>query len=157
MDKLDLKILNLMQEGMPIDENPFHKMAEELGITPEELVDRLKNIKNSGYIRRIGAIFDSSKLGYESVLVGAKVPEDKVSPIVDIINSYGEVTHNYYRDNGHKNSLNIWFTITTKNSKERKHILEEISSRSGVYNLYEFPKVRFFKLEVFFKMEEADA
>ncbi len=152
MDRLDFKILNLMQEGIPISENPFHKMAGELGITPDELMGRLENIKKSGYIRRIGAIFDSSKLGYESVLVGAKVSENKISSIADIINSYNEVTHNYYRDNGRKNSINIWFTITTKDSGERKRILEEISSRSGVY-LYEFPKVQLFKLKVFFNME----
>lgn len=155
MDKLDFKILNLMQEGIPINEAPFHKIAGELGITPEELVDRLKNIKDSGYIRRIGAVIDSSQLGYKSVLVGAKVIENKVPLIVNTINSYDEVTHNYYRSNGHKNSINIWFTLTTHNDKERERILNEISARSGIEKLYEFPKIRFFKLNVFFKMEES--
>ena len=156
MDKLDFKILNLMQEGIPIHENPFHKMAEDLQITPKELIDRLKNIKSSGYIRRIGAIFNSSQLGYESVLIGAKVPENKINSVVDIINGYNEVTHNYYRKNGHKdNFLNIWFTLTTKTDEERKQILEEISTKSDVYKLYEFPKIQLFKLEVFFKMEDS--
>ena len=153
MDKLDFKILNRIQEGLPIDEDPFHKMALELGIDEDELIKRLKNIKDSGFIRRIGAVFDSSKMGYNSTLIGLKVPGKDIFEIVKLINSHNEVTHNYYRVNGHKNDLNIWFTLSTTDDKEKEDILREISSKSGVEKIYDFPKMKQFKLEIFFDMD----
>jgi DNA-binding Lrp family transcriptional regulator len=154
MDELDFKILNRVQEGLPIDENPFYKIAMEIGIDEEELIKRLKNIKDSGFIRRIGAVFDSSKMGYNTTLVGIKVPKKDIFNIVNVINSYNEVTHNYYRVNGQKDFLNIWFTLSTKDEEKRKHILFEISNKPGVEKIYEFPKILQFKLEVFFDMED---
>lgn len=154
MDRLDLKILNRIQEGLPIDEDPFHKIAMEIGIDKEELIERLKYIKDSGFIRRIGAVFDSSKMGYNSTLVGLKVPSNEIFEIVKVINSYEEITHNYYRVNGQNDSLNIWFTLSTRNNEEKRNILLEISSESGVKKIYEFPKLQQFKLEVFFNMED---
>lgn len=155
MDKLDFKILNRIQEGLPIEENPFRKIGNELGIEEDEIIKRLKHIKKSGFIRRIGAIFDSSQMGYKSVLVGLKVPENKISEIVSVINSHDEVTHNYYRSNGENTSLNIWFTISTLNDEKKRDILQEISSKPEIEQIYEFPKTRQFKLEVFFNMEDA--
>ena len=154
MDSLNLKILNRIQEGLPIEVNPFHRIAMEMGIEEEELIKRLKYIKDSGLIRRVGAVFDSSKMGYKSTLVGLKVPKKDIFEVVKAINHYDEITHNYYRVNGQKNSLNIWFTLSTRNNEEKRNILLEISSKSGVKKIYEFPKLQQFKLEVFFDMED---
>jgi DNA-binding Lrp family transcriptional regulator len=87
--------------------NPFHRIAMEMGIEEEELIKRLKYIKDSGLIRRVGAVFDSSKMGYKSTLVGLKVPKKDIFEVVKAINHYDEITHNYYRVNGQKNSLKI--------------------------------------------------
>lgn len=150
MDKLDFKILNLMQEGIPITETPFHQLAETLGINPEELIERLNRIKAEGYIRRTGAVFNTSKMGYKSILIGMEVPEYKVREVAEIINSYDGVTHNYSRNN----RMNIWFTLSTKNEEERRLILRDISQKSGVDRICEFPNRRLFKLRVYFNMGE---
>ena len=164
MDELDSKILNIIQREIPLIEHPYHKIAQELNIEPEELLKRIKDLKSYGFIRRIGAVFNSSQMGYKSVLVGIEVPENQILEVVDKVNSFDAVTHNYYRINSFKSSninnninirLNIWFTLSTQSNIEKNSIIDDISSLTGVNNLYEFPKLTLFKLKVFFEMGDS--
>ena len=161
MDDLDFKILNIIQKGIPVTDEPYHEIAQEMGIEPEILLEKIKCLKDSGYIRRIGAIFDSSKMGYTSILIGMDVAENQLYEVVDIVNAYDEVTHNYYRvgslkssikDKNIKTRLNVWFTLSTKNKEDKMNILEDISHVDGVRRLLQFPKLKLFKLKVFFEM-----
>ena len=162
MDELDSKILNIIQKGIPLNEHPYHKIAQKLDIEPEELIGRIKDLKNHGIIRRIGAVFDSSQMGYKNVLIGIDVSENHIKDVTDAVNALDGVTHNYYRINSlktlHKNlntQLNVWFTLSTRSSIEKNYIIKEISSLTGVNNLYEFPKLTLFKLDVFFEMGDS--
>ena len=53
-------------------------IAERLGITEQEALDRVNALRKSRLIRRLGANFQSAKLGFRSTLCAAKVPEDKL-------------------------------------------------------------------------------
>jgi DNA-binding Lrp family transcriptional regulator len=164
MDELDSKILNIIQKEIPIEEHPYHKIAQKLNIEPEELLNRIKALKNSGYIRRIGAVFNSSQMGYKSLLVSAEVSESLIPEVVNKVNTFDAVTHNYYRISSLKSStrdknlnirLNVWFTISTQSNVEKNDIINDISSLAGVNKLYEFPKLTLFKLKVFFEMGDS--
>ena len=124
MDAVDRKILNKLQLGLTIDENPFRKLADELKIAPEKLIDRIHSLKEKGYIRRLGGVMNSSKLGYDSTLLAARVAEKNFKEVVDKINKHPGVTHNYRRNS----RLNVWFTLSTQEKEEREIFLEKIKS-----------------------------
>ncbi|MFW5976621.1 MAG: AsnC family transcriptional regulator [Bacillota bacterium] len=148
MDEIDLEIINIIQEGIPLEARPFQKIGEKLGIKEKEVTERLKKLKNEGLIRRIGGVFDSSSLGYCSTLIGLKIEEDKFYKIVEFINKHPGVTHNYRRDG----YLNLWFTLSTIREIDKQLFLDKIKNREGVKLLYELPKKKLFKLKVFFEM-----
>src|SRR5512136_1489530 len=97
MDKIDKKILNILQTRFPIVPEPFDAVGAELGISGDEVIERVKRLKERGIIRRIGAVFESRALGFTSTLCAARVPEEKIRPFADVVNSYPGVTHNYRR------------------------------------------------------------
>ena len=70
MDTIDKKLLNLMQNEIPIDKRPFKLLGKKLSLTENEVLERLFKLKSDGFIRRIGGIFDSKKLGYKNTLLG---------------------------------------------------------------------------------------
>lgn len=150
MEKINQKILDKLQSGLKLETSPFQKMAAELEIEAEELLQRIKKLKKDGYIRRLGGVFRSSRLGYKSTLVALELEEDKFYQVAEIINQHPGVTHNYRRE--HK--LNLWFTLSTAGELEREKFLARIKALPGVKELYQLPKEKFFKLDVFFKMEE---
>jgi len=150
MEKIDKKILDRLQKGLKLEASPFQKIAVELGIEAEELLQRVKRLKKDGYIRRLGGVFRSSRLGYNSTLVALGLEEENFYQVAEIINQHPGVTHNYRRDH----QLNLWFTLSTASELDREKFLAQIKALPGVKELYQLPKEKFFKLNVFFKMEQ---
>ncbi|AWB43874.1 Lrp/AsnC family transcriptional regulator [Paenibacillus sp. CAA11] len=149
MDTIDQQLLNLIQQGIPLDPKPYHALAQQLGLAPEETVQRLKDLREQKYIRRIGAVLNPVKLGYKSKLYALEVSEDRFYQTAETVNQYQGVTHNYRRDH----RLNMWFTLSTRSDDERQLILDEIRRVSGCARVYEFPSQQTFKLRVFFDMD----
>jgi len=52
MDIIDKKILNIIQKNFPLDAEPFKAVAEKIGISEEEALDRIRRMKQDGIIRR---------------------------------------------------------------------------------------------------------
>ena len=71
MDAVDKKILNILQTRFPLVPEPFDAVGEELGLTGDEVIDLVRKLKADGVIRRIGADFESRKLGYASTADGS--------------------------------------------------------------------------------------
>lgn len=149
MDQIDKKILDKLQKGLKLEASPFKKIAKQLEIDPEEMIKRVKRLKENGYIRRLGGVFRSSRLGYKSTLVALELEEENFYEVAEIINQHPGVTHNYRRDH----QLNLWFTLSTASELDREKFLTKIKSLTGVKELYQLPKEKFFKLNVFFKMD----
>lgn len=150
MDDINRKLLSSIQNGLNIDSRPFLSLANELGITEKEVIARIENLKESGYIRRIGGIFDSKKLGYVSTLCAASVPESKIELVSKVINSYEEVTHNYIRNNDY----NMWFTIIADSNERMKEIISNIKDKTGVNNIVSLPAIKLFKIKATFNISK---
>ncbi|MBU3170794.1 siroheme decarboxylase subunit alpha [Clostridium estertheticum] len=150
MDKTNKNLLNLIQSNFPIESRPFLKIANELDISENQVIDMIKELKNDGYIKRIGGIFDSRKLGYSSTLCAIKVPLDRITEVADIINSYNGVTHNYIRNH----SYNMWFTVIAPSIIEVKEFLNNIKVKTDIDEIIELLVVKLFKINVVFNIKE---
>jgi len=148
MDTVDKKILNILQTRFPLVPEPFDAVGEELGLTGDEVIERVRKLKAGGVIRRIGAVFDSRKLGYASTLCAARVPEEKMRGFVEAVNGYPGVTHNYRR--GH--AYNVWFTFIAPDAETLERSLDEIRCRTGVEDVISMPAVRTFKINAAFEL-----
>ena len=144
MDTIDKKLLNLMQNEMPIDKRPFRILGEKLLLTENEVLTRVNKLKKEGIIRRIGGIFNSRKIGYTSTLCVAKVPENKIEEVAACVNDYHEVTHNYIRED----EYNMWFTVITHSEENLNNILEEIKRKTELDEIISLPCVKSFKVKV---------
>lgn len=145
----DKKLMNRLQQGLPLAADPYGAIASELGKTRKEIVERIAFLTEAGYIRRLGATFDTNAMGMNSMLLGAHVPEEVFYEVATYINSYDQVTHNYRRP-AH---LNMWFTFSTKDEADRAVFIQSLKDKFGLTEVLEFPNLNNFKLHVFFDME----
>ena len=148
MDELDQKIVRLLQYEFPLEERPFDILAGRLGMEAEAFRQRVQSLLDRRVIRRLGASFDSRKLGFSSTLAAVSVDADAVDRAAEVIGRYHEVTHSYLRDH----QFNIWFTIIAPDAERISAILDEIRadlslSESRILNL---PMTRVFKLDARF-------
>jgi len=148
MDTIDKKILNIIQTQFPLEPEPYKVVGEQIGLSEDEVLARVKKLKEKGIIRRIGAVFDLGKLGFASTLCAAKVPEDKMKKFVEVVNSYPGVTHNYRRNH----EYNIWFTFIAPTMDDIEKALREISNKTDITNILNMPAKRKFKIDASFKL-----
>lgn len=148
IDDTDRMVLNRIQSDFPITSRPFLSIADELGLTESDVINRIATLRQNGIIRRIGGNFVPEKLGFVSTLCAAKVPEDKIESFSKTVNRYPEVTHNYQRDN----KYNVWFTFIAPSMEEIETKLNEIKKESGVQDIFNLPASRVFKIKAQFNL-----
>jgi DNA-binding Lrp family transcriptional regulator len=148
LDPTDSAILNRIQSDFPITSRPFLAVADELGITEEEVLERVARLKAGGVIRRIGGNFVPGKLGYVSTLCAASVPADKIESFAEVVNRYPGVTHNYQRDN----TYNVWFTFIAPSMEEIEDNLRQIAEDTGVNDILNLPATKVFKIRAEFEV-----
>jgi DNA-binding Lrp family transcriptional regulator len=108
-DDLDARILNEIQRDFPLVCRPFADLGMRVGIDEREMLERVRRLHtgDAPVIRQISAIFDTRKLGYDSMLVAFKVPADELERAAAELNRNPGISHNYERSG----QFNIWFTI----------------------------------------------
>ncbi|MFP4533466.1 MAG: AsnC family transcriptional regulator [Desulfobacterales bacterium] len=148
IDETDKRILNLIQSDFPTTAQPYEAIGRELGLSEAEVIERIRRLKDSGIIRRIGGNFVPGKLGFVSTLCAGRVPEEKIDEFAGIVNEYRGVTHNYVRDN----TYNIWFTMIAPSMDEIDQSLAEIAKKTGVTSLISLPATKVFKIKAQFNL-----
>lgn len=151
LDETDRKLLDIIQTGFPIESKPYAILGEKVGISADDAFERIQKLRRENIIRRIGANFQSSELGFSSTLCAAKVPKEKLEDFISAVNALPGVTHNYERDNAY----NIWFTLIAPSSGEIEAILADLEQRIGV-KILNLPATRLFKIRVDFRLEDKD-
>jgi siroheme decarboxylase len=150
MDEIDYQILDELQNNFPLASRPYDIVSDKLGMSCQQLTERLQRLMADGVIRRLGASFDSCKLGFCSTLAAISVKDDIVNQASEIMEGYPEITHSYLR----KDHFNIWFTIIASDNERIDNILKEIQAalsleKSQILNL---PVKRLFKLNACFNI-----
>ncbi len=148
MDDTDRTILNRIQSDFPITSRPYLAIADDLGLSENDVIKRLARLKESKIIRRIGGNFVPEKLGFVSTLCAARVEEDKIDRFASIVNQYHGVTHNYQRNS----EFNIWFTFIAPSMEEIEENLEKISKKTGIKDIINLPATKVYKIKAHFDL-----
>ena len=152
MDATDRALLDIIQSNFPLVPRPYAELGAALGIPEEEALDRVRKLRDMKIIRRMGANFQSKKLGWVSTLCAARVPEDRRDLFTSLVNAEPGVTHNYERENAY----NIWFTFIGPSREYIQEHLDAIAARTGV-PILNLPATKLFKIKVNFKLGEDES
>ena len=147
MDAIDRQIINSLQSSIPVSANPYAECAETIGISEQELLDRLKRLKNERILSRIGPMYHAERLGGGLALVAMSVPEHDFERVTEQVNSFAEVAHNYERSH----AFNMWFVLATEKAERIDEVLAEIEALTG-YPTYNMPKLEEFFIGLRFEV-----
>jgi DNA-binding Lrp family transcriptional regulator len=149
-DPVDAALLGALQESIPMSRRPFAEIGRPLGLEEEDVLERIRRLKEEKIIRQISAIFDTRSLGYASSLVAAKVPEDRVEAAAAALNSHPGVSHNYLRNH----AFNIWYTIAVPPTSRLglEGTIDVLHRVSGAESTRLLPTLKLHKIGVRFDM-----
>lgn len=148
LDIIDRKILNVIQSRFPLIEEPFSAIGDEIGITAQEAIERIKALKDKNVVRQISAIFDTRRLGYKTTLVAMRFPDDELDAAARVINEHPGVSHNYAREG----YFNLWFTLAVPPEESLEDTIGDMAKRTDAQSSRLMPTIRFFKIGVNFDM-----
>jgi len=98
MDDVDRDIIVATQNGMPLTTRPYHRVADELGLEPAEVMRRMQHMIETGVIRRIAVVPNHYALGYAANGMSVwDVPDDQVRALGALVGALEFVSHCYHR------------------------------------------------------------
>ncbi len=149
LDTLDRQIINQMQSGFPLCDEPYVEMAAVLGTDEATLLVRLQQLLEQRVLTRFGPLYRADRLGGAFSLVAMKVPDDDFEKVTEIVNSFPEVAHNYQREH----AFNMWFVLATDSPKGIKEVNHEIEQRTGL-PVYDMPRIKEYFINLELKLQE---
>jgi DNA-binding Lrp family transcriptional regulator len=124
---IEKKLVNGWQKGFPLAPRPYARIADELNITEDQVIETLASLKIRGALSRIGAVVKPNTVGASS-LVAMAVPTEQLDKVAAIVGAEPQVNHNYEREN----ELNLWFVVAATSTTELEDTLARIERNTGL-------------------------
>lgn len=98
LDDIDNQIILMTQKGLPICERPYFDISKKLNISEEEIVRRLSEMAQVGFIRKNAIATNHYKLGYlYNAMSVWNVDSDRLDKIGKIFQTHKFISHCYER------------------------------------------------------------
>jgi siroheme decarboxylase len=151
LDEHDKRLMNVLQSNFPLQPEPWADIAARAELPVADAMARTQRLLDGRIIREITPIFDTRALGYESMLVAAKVDSEQPQRAAKIVNSHPGVSHNYLRTH----DFNLWFTIATPPDSQLglQGTLDVLQERTGAESIRQLPTLVLFKINMNLEME----
>jgi DNA-binding Lrp family transcriptional regulator len=137
MDDLDRAIINQLQGGFPLCDHPYASAAQQLGMSEDQLLTRLKRLLDDKVLTRFGPLYHAERMGGSLSLAAMKIPPQDFERVAGIVNALSEIAHNYAREH----ELNMWFVVATETPQLHQEAIKRIEYETG-HAVYDMPKIK---------------
>lgn len=147
-DETDRRLISATQAGLPIVLRPYAEVAALLGLSAEEVVERLSAMCASGVIRTMGAVLNGTSLGYlGNALVAWRIPAADCDRVGEIFAGFEEISHCYRRRALADFPYTIYTMVHGRDRDDCERIVQRMAEHSGADDCVVLPTVREFRGE----------
>jgi len=137
LSAVDIKIVQELQKNLPLVSRPYQEIAARIGITEEELLDKIRFMKEEGYIRRVGAALRHREVGIAAnAMIVLEVPDEECEEVGKVLAAFPEVTHCYQRPTKENWPYSVFAMIHFPTRQECEEMAEKISKEVGEHYPY---------------------
>lgn len=98
LDENDRKIIEATQAGLPLVSRPYDEIAQQTGMSSEDVIQRMHNMQSLGIIRRIAAVPNHYSLGFKANgMTVWDVRDDVIDELGSAVGALEFVSHCYQR------------------------------------------------------------
>ena len=138
LSEQDYRLIAEIQDGLPLSSRPYAAIGERVGLSEQQVIERIASLQMSGVIKRMGIIVRHHELGYTAnAMVVWDVPDDQVDAVGKKLGEQPCVTLCYQRPR----RLPAWpyNLFCMIHGQERNRILEHISAIVRAHGLDHIP------------------
>lgn len=98
LNEQDRQLIAEIQGGLPLASHPFAEIGERVGLSEQEVIERIGSLQAVGVIKRMGIVVRHHELGYTAnAMVVWNVPGERLDEIGDLLGNQDCVTLCYQR------------------------------------------------------------
>ena len=143
---LHLEVIKELQNDISIESYPFEKIVKKLDISYEQLFEIIKELDESGVMRRFAAILNHRKAGFMANAMSVwEVEEERAEEIGKELASFSAVSHCYLRPTFKNWPYNLFAMVHAKTQEECDSLIEEMAKEVGVKNYSKLYSTKEFK------------
>jgi DNA-binding Lrp family transcriptional regulator len=158
----DKEFIRELQKDLEIVDRPFLKAAQDLGMTEDQIFEKLKYYEEIGVMRRFAAILRHRDVGFvANGMIVWKVPEERITEVGGKLGAFPQVSHCYQRPVYPDWPYNVFSMIHCKSEDEAERMAKTIQNQIHVndykilFSAREFKKTRVeYFVEQNFSLEE---
>jgi DNA-binding Lrp family transcriptional regulator len=141
LDGTDQRLLNELQDEVPLVPNPFRELGTSVGISEREAMWRIQALHESGVVQQLGPIYDIEAMGYSSSVVAMRIAPESLAEAVGVVNAHPGVSGIYERDH----RFNLWLTIVVPPGADVHSHVDALHHMTGAEATRMLPALRQFK------------
>jgi DNA-binding Lrp family transcriptional regulator len=148
--RCDFEFLKVVQQDLPLNERPYQKYAQELGISETAVLEKLNQHLQQGVVRRFSAALWHRNAGYKFNGMSIwHVPEARSKEVGEIMQKITDITHCYRRPTFADWPYSHYGMLHGMTKKEVEDKALNISKLTGItdykvlYSTREFKKTSF--------------
>ena len=182
MNDLNQKLLAIIQDGFPLVERPYLRLAEilncdskkdagendagakcaNLAVSEQEVFDEVEKMRASGVIRRIGGVYDSKKLGFISRLCAGKVltsendfsAEHHAQTPMEKFAAVVMSEPAITHNYIRSHEYNVWFTVIAENESAIQTVVDRVSSQTDLHDVHVLTATKKYKINTVMSLDE---
>ncbi|MGR9116363.1 MAG: siroheme decarboxylase subunit beta [Gammaproteobacteria bacterium] len=137
LDATDRALIDATQAGLPLTPEPYQTLAEQLGLSTDEVMRRMQAMQDSGIIRRIAAVPNHYKLGYRyNGMTVWNVPDARIDELGARVGQLDFVSHCYQRPRHLPDwPYNLFAMVHGKTQEDADKQVKQIADILGQYDL----------------------
>lgn len=133
LDSLDREIINALSGDMSHSKRPYKDIADRLGATEEEALQRIRAYMEEGLLRRLGAMIAHRVAGVDANgMIVWDVPESRVEEIGPKLAAAREVTHCYARKRAPDWPYNLYAMVHARNRSDCERVARRLAREVGI-------------------------
>lgn len=145
----DKEFIRQLQKDLEVVDRPFLQAAQNLGMTEDQVFEKLKHYEKIGVMRRYAAILRHRDVGFTANgMIVWNVPEQRIEQVGEILGAFPQVSHCYQRPSYQDWQYNVFSMVHCKSIPEAEEVAKAIQQQINVddykilFSSREFKKTR---------------
>ncbi|MBR1730280.1 MAG: Lrp/AsnC family transcriptional regulator [Selenomonadaceae bacterium] len=133
INERDKAVVKALQGDFPLCEEPYKVLAEQVGMSEEEFIERVKILTSEKKIRKMGAVLRHREAGFvANALCAWLVPPERLDQVAKIMTENPAVSHCYDRTTAPNWNYNLYTMIHAKSREECDQIVKNLSELTAI-------------------------
>lgn len=145
----DKEFIRQLQKDLEVVDRPFLAAAQSLGMSEDQIFEKLRYYEEIGVMRRYAAILRHRDVGFTANgMIVWRVPEQRIEEVGDILGAFPQISHCYQRPVYQDWPYNVFSMVHCKSIAEAESMAKEIQNHIKVddyrilFSSREFKKTR---------------